>query len=298
MRLRVRDASGTKTVSSDTVAQLLRDVGAAPDALLKHGFPPKTLAYHLDATLDELGLHDGDTLVVEASPAAAPPPPTAQPAASACAATGAAPKGEHMVRRVIAADNSCLFNAVAYVLEGGVKAPPGRARVLRQHIASVVLQGGERFSEAMLGREPSAYAKWILDDDKWGGATELDILSEYYSAELAAVDVQTNRVDIFGQERGYSQRAFLLYDGIHYDALACVLFAGAPQDLDVTLFDVSDEAAVSMATCVASEAREARAFTDTSSFSLRCLVCQKGLVGEKEARWHAKETGHTNFGEF
>ena len=112
MRLRVRDASGTKTVSSDTVAQLLRDVGAAPDVLLKHGFPPKALDYHPDATLDELGLHDGDTLLVEASPAAAPPPPRATPAASACVAASVAPNGEHMVRRVIAADNSCLFTAV------------------------------------------------------------------------------------------------------------------------------------------------------------------------------------------
>jgi ubiquitin thioesterase OTU1 len=31
---------------------------------------------------------------------------------------------------------------------------------------------------------------------------------------------------------------------------------------------------------------------------LRCLVCQTGLKGEKEAVEHAKATGHQNFGEY
>ena len=31
---------------------------------------------------------------------------------------------------------------------------------------------------------------------------------------------------------------------------------------------------------------------------LRCLVCQKGLVGEAGALEHAKSTGHANFCEF
>ena len=49
---------------------------------------------------------------------------------------------------------------------------------------------------------------------------------------------------------------------------------------------------------VAAAANRARQFTDTASFTLRCLVCQKGLCGEKDALAHAKETGHANFAEY
>ena len=45
-------------------------------------------------------------------------------------------------------------------------------------------------------------------------------------------------------------------------------------------------------------AHQARQFTDTASFTLRCGVCQIGLKGEKEAVEHAKSTGHTNFAEY
>ena len=45
-------------------------------------------------------------------------------------------------------------------------------------------------------------------------------------------------------------------------------------------------------------AQQAGKYTDTASFTIRCLVCQRGLTGEKEAVEHAKATGHTNFSEF
>ena len=43
---------------------------------------------------------------------------------------------------------------------------------------------------------------------------------------------------------------------------------------------------------------DARAFTDTANFTLRCGVCNQGLKGEKEALEHAKSTGHQNFQEY
>jgi ubiquitin thioesterase OTU1 len=45
-------------------------------------------------------------------------------------------------------------------------------------------------------------------------------------------------------------------------------------------------------------AHEARQFTNTASFTLRCGVCQIGLKGEKEAVQHATSTGHQNFQEY
>ena len=71
--------------------------------------------------------------------------------------------GEQLVRRVVPADNSCLFVAVALALEGGEKGGEkggeegggrGRAAALREVVARAVLADPERFSEAVLGRPP------------------------------------------------------------------------------------------------------------------------------------------------
>ena len=76
---------------------------------------------------------------------------------------------------------------------------------------------------------------------------------------------------------------------------------GAPKDMDITIVPAAGagaEAADAKARRVVGEAHAARQFTDTANFSLRCLVCQQGLKGEKEAVEHAKQTGHQNFGEY
>ncbi len=42
----------------------------------------------------------------------------------------------------------------------------------------------------------------------------------YFGREIAAYDVQTKRCDLYGQDAGYEERVMLIYDGLHYDALA------------------------------------------------------------------------------
>lgn len=85
------------------------------------------------------------------------------------------------------------------------------------------------------------------------GAIELSILAEYYGREIAAYDIQTSRCDLYGQvrtadvftvhfslvilslltlilpppifqEKNYSERVMLIYDGLHYDSLAVCCF--------------------------------------------------------------------------
>jgi hypothetical protein len=77
--------------------------------------------------------------------------------------------------------------------------------------------------------------------------------------------------------------------------------AGAPEDLDISVYDAASPDAADIergAQRLAEAAHAARQFTDTANFTLRCGVCQLGLRGEKEAVVHAKETGHTNFAEY
>ena len=139
------------------------------------------------------------------------------PAAPAAAVAAPAPPADGedaVVRRMIPANNSCLFAALAYALEGGAASAQAKAPQLRELVAAAVRDGSaagdDRYSEVMLGRPPDEYAAWILDAEHWGGATELDILSRHYATELCAIDVMSGRVDCFGQGAGHAQRAMLL----------------------------------------------------------------------------------------
>lgn len=199
-------------------------------------------------------------------------------------------------RRVIDSDNSCLFNAVGYVMLRSLREAPA----LRRVIADAVSGDPFTYTEGFLGKSNMEYCKWILDKQHWGGAVELSILAKHFGREIAAYDIQTQRCDVYGSGEGYAERTMLLYDGLHYDAMV-LAYEGAPQEMDITIFSstgAAAEAADRKARLIVAKAHSARQFTDTANFSLRCLVCQQGLKGEKEAVEHAKATGHQNFGEY
>jgi ubiquitin thioesterase OTU1 len=64
------------------------------------------------------------------------------------------------------------------------------------------------------------------------------------------------------------------------------------------LFAPDDVDALAGAQAIAEEANKRGAFTDLNNFTLMCLVCNTGVVGQKDAVSHAKATGHVNFGEY
>ena len=212
------------------------------------------------------------------------------------------PEG-YVVRRVIDADNSCLFNSIGYALSNNTNTTARRnknnAQYLRQMVATVVLQDPNTFHEAFLSRPPKEYADWIQKPDSWGGQIELSILSQLFRTEIAALDIIRNRHDVYGLDENYNRRILVMYDGIHYDALAFCLDPSLPEEMDVTQFAPTDYRAVmDRAAAVCAEQHRAKQFTDTSNFTLRCLVCQEGLQGQTDATEHAKKTGHTNFSEY
>ena len=96
------------------------------------------------------------------------------------------------------------------------------------------------------------------------------------------------------------QRVILLYSGIHYDA---VTLSPDPDllshiEFHTTKFSVWDTSILDAAQKLASELRQKKKFTNTATFDLKCEICGQGLKGEKEARAHASQTGHTAFGEY
>ncbi|KAJ6802177.1 ubiquitin thioesterase OTU1 [Iris pallida] len=203
-----------------------------------------------------------------------------------------------VVRRVIPSDNSCLFNAVGYVMDHD----KNKAPELRQVIAATLASDPVEYNEAFLGKPNEEYCAWILNSEKWGGAIDLSILSKYYGREIAAYDIQTMRCDLYGQGMNYQERVMLIYDGLHYDALAMSPFEAAPEEFDQTIFPVNKDGSTGpvegLALNLVRDANRKRSYTDTANFSLRCGVCQIGLVGQKEAVEHAQATGHVNFEEY
>lgn len=203
-----------------------------------------------------------------------------------------------IVRRVIPSDNSCLFNAVGYVMDHD----KNKASELRQVIAATVASDPTKYSEAFLGKPNEEYVSWILNPEKWGGAIELSILADYYGREIAAYDIQTTRCDLYGQGKSYCERVMLIYDGLHYDALAMSPADGAPEEFDQTIFVVNHDRTIgayeSLALNLVKDQQRKRSYTDTANFTLRCGVCQIGVIGQKEAVEHAQATGHVNFQEY
>ncbi|XP_061742017.1 ubiquitin thioesterase OTU1 [Nerophis ophidion] len=293
LRLRCKTKNGSHVMQGLTHQSCVRELKRKVEELtgipcevqkIMVGYPPSSLDLRNgDAHLKDYPIKSGDTLIVEEEKNK--PKSLAHPSVT---------KPPVLARRVVPADNSCLFTSVNYVVEGGVY-EPARAPEMRGLIAQIVSSDPAAYSEAVLGKTNEEYCTWIRRDDTWGGAIEVSILSKFYQCEICVVDTQTVRVDRFGEDAGYLKRVLLIYDGIHYDPLekGAQGSAAPPQ----TVFSTCDDIILAQALELADEARRKRQFTDVNCFALRCLVCQTGMVGQKEAREHAKETGHTNFGE-
>ncbi|CAJ1455389.1 unnamed protein product [Effrenium voratum] len=150
----------------------------------------------------------------------------------------------------IAADNSCLFNAVGFAVEG------------RLNLA-VALRG----CEATLEKAPAEYVQEMLKPETWGGGVELAILAEFFGLQIAVWDLQSQKMIINKEDA--AQRIFLLFEGLHYDLLV------AKEDAPQTVFRAEDEEAVAKARVVVAELHGKHQFVDVKRFTLRCLVCQE-----------------------
>jgi len=271
---------------------------------LRSGYPPQILNLPDITTLDSLGLESGMAVNVEVNEAA-----QTQPATTKSQGTDNSnnvkseesfqqipnPDGLIMIRRVIPADNSCLFNCIGYCLENKSM---DRARELREIACGYIMSEPEKYNEAFLGgKSNSAYCEWLMKDSSWGGAIELDIFSRHYQTEICAIDIQSLVPNIFGQDGNYDTRIYLLYDGIHYDLFARNISEDMDPKTDITVFSPNDKYAFEGAMTLARELNRKRQFTDVNNFTIQCGVCYKKLKGEVEAIEHNKATGHANFQE-
>merc|ERR1712117_255791 len=136
-------------------------------------------------------------------------------------------------------------------------------------IANEVRGDKNKYSEAYLGRSNESYCNWIQSKDAWGGAIEVQILSEYFQVQIAVVDTLSGSVTVFGEGANFPTVMVLIYDGIHYDAL----FDRKSDGSEVTIHPSSDTRIIEKAKATAKEAKAAHNYTDTAGFTLKCLVC-------------------------
>jgi len=307
----VTEDSLEKLISHSLEALGMDETKEMESLKLLSGFPPKPLDISdRDKSISSVGITSGDTIIFQVSQGQSVTKSTeAQPAPAAPQHRQDHEKNNHkrlktdnlppqssqnskLRRKVVPADNSCLFTSINYCMSGALVGSEHSA-FMREVIASVVSSDQEKYCEAFLGRNNSDYTRWIQTKDAWGGAIEVQILSEYFQVEIVVVDTMSGSFTRFGESHNFPTRMVIIYDGIHYDALYSV----GPGGSEVTVHPTSDLSILDKARATAKEAKEAHNYTDTAGFTLKCLVCGTRLKGETEAQKHAKTTSHTNFSE-
>lgn len=294
----LRTLSGESTVEKlKTEVSTLQNIPINRLQILS-GFPPK--AFDLTSNtklLSELGIKSGDTLIVEEKAVA--------PEVSSFTHTSTEEARHHvaenqdgcpgiLMKKIVPADNSCLFTSIHFVLNGKVENSENVAPLMRQMIAEAISKDPDAYSEAILGKPNQEYCNWILNDTTWGGGIEIAILSNHFGIEIDVVDTTNAVINRFGEDRDYAHRVLLLFDGIHYDPLYLESIEG---NVIQTIFPVDDDKILKEAEQIAKEAKSSRQFTDVNKFRVKCMICNILMSGQGEVQQHAKSTGHMNFGE-
>eukprot|EP00823_Brevimastigomonas_motovehiculus_P009460 TRINITY_DN9127_c0_g1_i1.p1 TRINITY_DN9127_c0_g1~~TRINITY_DN9127_c0_g1_i1.p1 ORF type:complete len:512 (+),score=90.27 TRINITY_DN9127_c0_g1_i1:85-1620(+) len=116
-------------------------------------------------------------------------------------------------------DNSCLFHTIAYVCLNK-RAGKEVAAEMREIGAKAVASDPRTYNAVMLGCSPDSYVTRLRNPSVWGGAIELAVFARLYEMELVTFEYHNLLEEVFGEGQGYKRRAFVLYTGEHYDALA------------------------------------------------------------------------------
>ncbi|TNN12572.1 Ubiquitin thioesterase OTU1 [Schistosoma japonicum] len=318
LKLRCRYRTGqynlNNLTSDSTIDDLLQTIAslisvAQSRISLYYGYPPKKLdcsISNLNKHLWEIPLRSGDMITVDVieEKSINVNSSTIKPQSHERVIPINNKQLESRIVRLSApSDNSCLFTSVLFCVNNydnhlkiGTEVITNIAAVsqLRELISGIVLSDPIKYSEAFLGMSNEEYSLQIRQSDKWGGGIEVSILSQLYEVEICIVDIESCRIDRFGEDQNYAKRILLIYDGIHYDPLAQEC---PSRDCLVTVFSSNDDTILLEAQQLASNARAEWAFTDLSSFTLLCRQCDAPLVGQVAAQKHAQLTGHTQFKE-
>ncbi|RIB11404.1 hypothetical protein C2G38_2250167 [Gigaspora rosea] len=278
MRLRVRSKDKVHMINDLTPTSTVFELKSAIHALsgisplrqeLKIGYPPRVCGAKDDETLTSAGIQNGDQIILDEN---ALPETTSQPASQPVNKVTGSLEAESIsvpvesgfiILREMEDDNSCLFRAIGYgnlgclslvifvdtrysdvyshlkVMFWKDQSIPRSLEIVNS-IIKYINDDPETYSDVVLGQSRDDYCSWIAKKNSWGGAIELAIFASYYKVEIRSVDVKSGRIDRYGHGI-YDKCVYVIYSGIHYDAVALTPMIGADQDYDQTVFDTTYE---------------------------------------------------------
>ncbi len=196
----------------------------------------------------------------------------------------------HPIRREVDADNSCLFSSIAYLIDRSNFNEESSLK-FRQIIIDYLLD--DQFDSTLLDQPKDNYIEFIQNPKNWGGALEVKMFSEIFKKQIVCIDVKTNRADIYGEDKEYPQRIYLLYNGIHYDPLVMNFDTGSDPSFDITIFDSNDSETFELMKCLLLEYKNQGDFVEF--YSLECKACTEKFKNENEAVEHSINYNHWDF---
>ena len=246
---------------------------------LIYGFPKKIIqGEELDTlTLEELGIFDKEYILIELNQEESNNNEQNQ---------NVIDYSKYSIKKkVIPADNSCLFNAINFAINQNAENP----EVIRDIITAEIRSNPEDYNAAILGKDPEEYCKWISNKETWGGGIELSILSKFFHVQIGVADIQFITIEYFGN---YDKCIYLLYNNIHYD-----VFYKEENGKITGVFDSNDANVKQEIMDICMQLQSQENYVDTTNFSLKCMECGFLLKGQNEVIEHTKKTGHINYGE-
>ena len=141
-RTKMEAAAGSKL--SDLKELIKNKIGIPVEAQkLLLGFPPKELLGD-EKTLDELGVKGSDKIIVQEVAQQASPASSGETSSKKQLWVPSHDNTGILVRRVVPADNSCLFNSIGYNFEGKTKE---KSAEIRQLAVNIIKGNPELYSE-------------------------------------------------------------------------------------------------------------------------------------------------------
>ena len=196
------------------------------------------------------------------------------------------------VRRSVPNDNSCLFYAVAYLVDGPDAVSDATQKELRRVCADAATADPDPEARAvLLGSPVDVYAAWIQQPHNWGGEHEIIALANHFQLCVCVVSADATTLR-YGDQ---GSTIYLLYTGTHYDPLVGLRDGAETSQFLGGAGDAFEAAARDIA--VAHREEVARRDASEKIYRYRCRCCREKLVDATEFQVHcAKNLQCTEFG--
>ena len=175
--LRVRTKKGVLRITNLTENSNIGDLKSAivvqgdvdcSNVKILKGYPPKALDSSNDSsTLASHSINNGELLTVEEAKEGDIPASKVNTQVSGSISKSITPRSSIedpkgvLTRKVVPANNSCLFTSVYYVMQNG-DYDLDCQESMRQFIAQTVKSDPTTFNEGILGKSNNEYCKWIM----------------------------------------------------------------------------------------------------------------------------------------